>query len=143
MSLVNANIFPLLSALWLVDDSAAVSLRYVLTRDQMTIFCVFQLVLPAVFLVISWFIHVHSWTSAHLKPWTAQDVITPCSSHSCLTDPDSFVSWKTLGSGAQFSIPPSPLLLSPPFPLSPPPSPSSPLPPTTTTTSSTSSLVGW
>ena len=37
-SLVNANIFPLLSALWLVDDSAAVSLRYVLTRDRMTIF---------------------------------------------------------------------------------------------------------
>ena len=39
-----------------VDDSAAVSLRYVLTRDWMTIFCVFQFVpfvLPAVFLVIS------------------------------------------------------------------------------------------
>ena len=58
----------LLSALWL--DSAAVSLRYVLTRDRMTIFCVFQLipfvVLPAVF--ISWLIHVHSWTSAHLQP---------------------------------------------------------------------------
>ena len=30
---MNANIFPLLSALWLVGDSAAVSLRYVLTRD--------------------------------------------------------------------------------------------------------------
>ena len=63
----------LLSGLWLVDDSAAVSLRYVLTRDRMTtFFCVFQLVLsvvlPAVFLVISWLIHVHSWTSAHLKP---------------------------------------------------------------------------
>ena len=104
MSLVNANIFPLLSALWLVDDSAAVSLRYVLTRDRMTIFCVFQLVLPAVFLVISWFIHVHSWTSAHLKPWTAQDVITPCSSHPCLTDPDSFVFWKNLGSGVHSSV---------------------------------------
>ena len=38
MSLVNANIFPLLSALWLVDDSAAVSLRYVLTRDWMMSF---------------------------------------------------------------------------------------------------------
>ena len=62
----------LFSALWLVDDSAAVSLRYVLTRDWMTIFCIFQLVpsvvLPAVFLVISWLVHVHSWTSAHLKP---------------------------------------------------------------------------
>ena len=62
----------LLSALCLVDDNAAVSLRYVLTRDRMTTFCVFQLVpfavLPAVFLVISWLIHVHSWTSAHLKP---------------------------------------------------------------------------
>ena len=42
--------------------------------------------------------------SAHLKPWTAQDVITHCSSHSCLTDPNSFVLWKTLGSGAQFSV---------------------------------------
>ena len=56
----------------MVDDSAAVSLRYVLTRDRMTTFYVFQLVpsvvLPAVFLVISWLIHVHSWTSAHLKP---------------------------------------------------------------------------
>ena len=28
----------LLSALWLVDDSAAVRLRYVLTRDKMTVF---------------------------------------------------------------------------------------------------------
>ena len=27
-----------------------------------------------------------------------------CSSHSCLTDPNSFVLWKTLGSGAQFSV---------------------------------------
>ena len=53
-------------------DSVAVSLRYVLTRDWMTIFCVLLLVpsvvLPAVFLVISWLIHVHSWTSGHLKP---------------------------------------------------------------------------
>ena len=62
----------LLSALWLVDDSAAVSLRYVLTRDRMTTFLCFQLapsvVLPAVFLVISWLILVHTWTSAYLKP---------------------------------------------------------------------------
>ena len=43
---------------------------------------------PAVFLVFSWLIHVHLWTSAHLKPWTAQDVITLCSSRSCLTDPN-------------------------------------------------------
>ena len=33
--LVDANIFPLLSALWLVDDSTAVVLRFVLTRDRM------------------------------------------------------------------------------------------------------------
>ena len=38
MNLVNANIFPLISALWLVDDSAAVSLRYVLTPDRMMSF---------------------------------------------------------------------------------------------------------
>ena len=36
--------------------------------------------------------------------WTAQDVITLYSSHSCLTDPNPFVLWKTLGSGAQFSV---------------------------------------
>ena len=43
---VFANIFPLLSALWLADDSATVSFRYVLTHDQMMCFgdC-FQLVL--------------------------------------------------------------------------------------------------
>ena len=34
----------------------------------------------------------------------AQNVITLCSSHSRLTDPYSFVLWKTLGSGAQFSV---------------------------------------
>ena len=53
----------LLSALWLVDDSAAVSLRCVWTRDRMTTFLCLQLVpsvvLPAVFFVISWLIHVH------------------------------------------------------------------------------------
>ena len=49
--------------------------------------------------------------------WTAQDVITPCSSHSCLTDPSSFVLWKTLGSDAQFSV----LLSSSPSPLPSPP----------------------
>ena len=31
-SVIKANIFPLLPALWLVDDSAAVSLRYALTH---------------------------------------------------------------------------------------------------------------
>ena len=71
-------------------------------------FFVFQLVLfvvlPAIFLVISWLIHAHSWTSAHLKPWTAQDVITPCSSHACLTDPNLLYCGKPFGSGAQFSI---------------------------------------
>ena len=46
---------------------------------------------------------MNSRTSAHLKPETAQDVITPCSSHSCPTDPN-LLYWKTLGSGAQFSI---------------------------------------
>ena len=56
MGLVNANIFPLLSALWLADDSAAVSLRYVLTRDQMMSFGIFSVnssvVHSAVFLVM-------------------------------------------------------------------------------------------
>ena len=114
-------IHSLLSALWLVDDCAAVSLRYVWTRDWMTTFLSFQLVpsvvLPAVFLVISWLVHVHSWTSAHLKPWTAQDVTTPCSSHSCLTDPD------LLYCGKPSEVVPSfPFLPSLPHPSSPSPS---------------------
>ena len=134
-SFMNANIFPLLSALWLVDDRAAVSLRYVLTRDRMTIFCYSvgsSVVLPAVFLIISWLIRVHSWTSAHLKPWTAQDVITPCSSHSCLTDPNLLYCGKPSEVVPSFPFPhlpiphthttlPSLLLLPPPSP--PPPSP--------------------
>ena len=37
-SLENANIFPLLLAIWLVDDSSAVSLRYVFTRVRMMSF---------------------------------------------------------------------------------------------------------
>ena len=41
----------LLSALWLVDDSVAVSLRHVLTRERMTTFCVFQLVRLLLFLL--------------------------------------------------------------------------------------------
>ena len=74
--------FPLRSALWLVGDSAAVSLRCVWTRDQMMRFFFgvskFQVVLQLShppYPVFSW-LHVHSWTSAHLKPWTAQDAIT-------------------------------------------------------------------
>ena len=41
---MNAYIFSLLSALWLVDDSTAVVLRYVLTRDKMMSFLNSQLV---------------------------------------------------------------------------------------------------
>ena len=106
---MNANIFLLLSSLWLVDDSAAVGFRHVWTRDQMMCFgrCCSgnsSVVQPDVTPVFSRLLHVHSWTTAHLKPWTAQDVITLCSSHSCLTDPNSFVLWKTIGSAAQFSV---------------------------------------
>ena len=65
--------FHLASALWLVDDSAAVSLRYVLTRDGDDEFLgIVQLVLLLFILLSSLsshgLIHVHSWTSAHLKP---------------------------------------------------------------------------
>ena len=99
--------FPLLSALWLVGDSVAVSLRRVWTRLQMmSVLRIFQVVLLLSHLaypVFSW-LHVHSWTSANLKPWTPQDVITPCSSHSCLTDPNSVVLWKNIGSGAHSSF---------------------------------------
>ena len=41
--LVNGNSIPRFQlSVWLVDDSAAVSLRYVLTRDWMTIFLCFS-----------------------------------------------------------------------------------------------------
>ena len=53
-----------------------------------------MLFIPDVYSVSSWLLHVHSWTSAHLKPWTAQDIITLCSLHSCLIDPNSLVWWK-------------------------------------------------
>ena len=43
-------------------------------------------------------------THLYIKPWTAQDVITPCSSRTCLTDPDFLYCGKPFGSGAQFSI---------------------------------------
>ena len=101
--------FPLAFS-WLVDDSAAVSLRYVLTRDRMVsvlnLSVSSSVVHPAVsvFLVFSWLIHVHSWTSAHLKPWTAQTSSHPAVPHSRLTDPNSLYCGKTLGSGAQFSV---------------------------------------
>ena len=35
---------------------------------------------------------------------TDRSIITLSSSHPCLTDPNSFVLWKTLGSGAQFRL---------------------------------------
>ena len=61
----------------------------------------------AVFLVFSRLLHVQSWTSAHLKPWTSQDVITLCSSHSCLTDPNSLYCGKTSEVVPNFPFPPS------------------------------------
>ena len=76
----------LLSALWLVDDSAAVSLRYVLTRDRMPIFCVFQLV-PSVVLPC----HLMVDTCALMDIRTSQAVDhsrRQGSSHTCLTDPN-------------------------------------------------------
>ena len=39
-----------------------------------------------------------------IRTSAAQDVIALCSSLQCLIGPDSFVLWKTLGSGPQFSI---------------------------------------
>ena len=39
-----------------------------------------------------------------IKPWTAQEVITPCSSRTCLTDPDLLYCGKPFGCSAQFSI---------------------------------------
>ena len=40
----------------------------------------------------------------HISSLTAQDVITPCSSRTCLTDPDLLCCGKPFGSGAQFSF---------------------------------------
>ena len=56
--------FPLLSALWSVGDSVAVSLRCVWTRDRMMSFEKYSgssfVVHPAVYPVFSWLLHVHS-----------------------------------------------------------------------------------
>ena len=79
------------------------------------IFCVFQLV-PLLFILLS---SLSSHTCAlmlltHLciNPQTAQDVITPCSSHTCFTDPNSLYCGKPsevvpsfpLGNGAVWLI---------------------------------------
>ena len=40
-------------------------------------------------------------THLYIKPLTAQDVITPCSSRTCLTDPDLLFCRKPFGSGAE------------------------------------------
>ena len=43
--------------------------------------------------------------SAHYQAMDrTRALITLAVSHSCLIDPNSFVLWKTLGSGAQFSV---------------------------------------
>ena len=105
-SLVDVNDFPCcqLSG-WLVTASLSVFVAYghVTGWWVLRIFQVVPLLPHLACPVFSW-LHVHSWTSAHLKPWTTQDVITPCSSHSCLSDPGSFVLWKNLGSGAHSSV---------------------------------------
>ena len=71
--------------------SAADSLRDILTRDRVTIF-VFSVsssvVHLAVFLVISYMCTHVVDTSLHQAFDRAQDVMTPCSSHTCLTDPN-------------------------------------------------------
>ena len=109
--------FPCFSASWLVGDSVAVSLRCVWTRDRMVSFLriseVVLLLSPLAYPVFSWF------TCALMDIRTSQAVVrsrrhhTPCSSQSCLTDPNPIVVWKNLGSGAHSS----------PLPLPSPPSP--------------------
>ena len=65
MSLVNANTLPLLSAFWLVDDSTAVYLRYVLTCDRMMSFLSSQSVLQLFILLSSLSSHGHPHISSH------------------------------------------------------------------------------
>ena len=43
-------------------------------------------------------------THLGIKPWTAQNITTPCSSNSCLTDPNLLYCGKPFESGAQFCI---------------------------------------
>ena len=96
----------LLSALWLVDDSAAVSLRYVLTRDRMTTFLCFSVgsfcssscCLPC---------HLMVDTCALMDIRTSQAMDRSRRHHtlSCLTDPNLLYCGKSLGSGAQLSLP--------------------------------------
>ena len=82
-SVVNAHIFFLLTAFWLVDISVVVGLRFVWSRVRVMSFEILldgsSVIHFDVYLVQSWLFNVHSWTSGHLKPWTAQDVITLCS----------------------------------------------------------------
>ena len=108
-SLVNANIFPLLSALWLVDDSAAVGLRHVWTRDRMmSFFENFQVVL-LLFILMSILSSHGCCMCTHGHPHISSHGPLKTSSHfavhihvSPIQTP--FVLWKTLGSGAQFSV---------------------------------------
>ena len=97
----------LLSALWLVDDSAAFSLRYVLTRDRMTIFC-FSV---SSFCCSSCCLPCHLMvdTCALMDIRTSQAIDRSRRHH---TLQFTFIShrsqlvvlWKILGCGAQFSV---------------------------------------
>ena len=76
--------FLLLSALCLVDDSAAVGLHHVWTRDQIMSFWIFQVVLgvnPDVYPVFSWLLQVDSWTSATSQAMDRSRRHHFCSSH--------------------------------------------------------------
>ena len=103
----------LLSALWLVDDSAAVSLRYVLTRDRMTTFFVFFQLEPSVVLPAVLPCHLMVDTCALLDIRTSQAIdLTPCSSNSFLTDPNLLYCGHPFGSGASFPFHSSPKTVS-------------------------------
>ena len=93
-----------------MNDSAAVRLRYVLTRDRMTIFCVFQLV-PLLFILLSSLSSHGRYMCTHVVDTSLHQAIdrsrrhfTLQFTHTCLTDPYLLYCGKLFGSGAQFSI---------------------------------------
>ena len=66
--LVDANIFPLPSALWLVGDSVAVSLRCVWTRDRMMSFLRIVQVVLLLFILLSLLSSHGCFTCTHGHP---------------------------------------------------------------------------
>ena len=103
------TLFPLLSALWLVDDSAAVGLRHEWTRDRMMSFLFFFQVVLLLFILTSVLSSHGCYMCTHGLPHISCHGPLKTSSHFAVhthvsTIPTRLCCVKTLGSGAQFSV---------------------------------------